>query len=119
MLPALSVAKALETTRRHSVGGLTGARTVLVTARPYRAPPQTNAHVGLIGGGHLPMPGEVSLAPHGMLFRDERLAFRCHCLITIAYRRLVSLCGSIVCYTDNAAGRDGLYLQLTIGPVIR
>jgi hypothetical protein len=53
MLPALSVAKALETTRRHSVGGLTGARTVLVTARPYRAPPQTIAHVGLIGGGHV------------------------------------------------------------------
>jgi predicted ATPase with chaperone activity len=39
MLPALSVAKALETTHRHSVAGLTGARTVLVTARPYRAPP--------------------------------------------------------------------------------
>ena len=63
MLPALSLAKALETTRRHSVAGLTGARTVLVTARPYRPPPQTIAHVGLIGGGHLPMLGEVLLAP--------------------------------------------------------
>jgi magnesium chelatase family protein len=96
MLPALSVAKALETTGRHSVGGLTSARTVLVTARPYRAPPQTIAHVGLIGGGHLPTPGEVSLAPHGMLFRDERLAFRCHCLITIAYRRLVSSLSAVL-----------------------
>jgi hypothetical protein len=65
------------------------------------------------------MRGKVSLAPHGMLFRDERLAFRCHCLITIAYRRLVLLCGAIVCHTDNAAGRDGLYLRLTIRPVIR
>jgi predicted ATPase with chaperone activity len=96
MLPALSVAKALETTGRHSVGGLTSARTVLVTARPYRAPPQTIAHVGLIGGGHIPMPGEVSLAPHGMLFRDEQLAFRCYCLITIAYRRLVSSLSAVL-----------------------
>ena len=54
MLPALSVAKALETTGRHSVGGLTSARTVLVTARPYRAPPQTIAHVGLIASDTFP-----------------------------------------------------------------
>jgi Magnesium chelatase, subunit ChlI len=100
MLPALSVAKALEITFHHSVAGLTGARTVRVTTRPYRAPPQIIAHVGLIGGGHLPMLGEVSLAPHGMLFWDERLAFRCHCPITIAYRRLVSSLSAVLsCFT--------------------
>jgi predicted ATPase with chaperone activity len=49
MLPALSVAKALETIRRHSVGGLTGVRTMLVTTRPFHIPHHTTSDVGLIG----------------------------------------------------------------------
>ena len=48
--------------------------------RPCRAPPQTLSGVGLIGGGHLPMPGEVSLAHHGILFLDELPEFRRHIL---------------------------------------
>jgi hypothetical protein len=51
-----------------------------MTTRPCRAPPQTISDVGRIGGGHLPMPGEVSLAHHGMLFRDELREFRRHVL---------------------------------------
>jgi hypothetical protein len=47
ILPAMSLAEALETTRIHSVAGLTGARTALVTTRPHRAPHHTFSAVGL------------------------------------------------------------------------
>jgi magnesium chelatase family protein len=50
ILPAMSLAEALETTRIHRVAGLTGARTAVVTTRPFRAPPHPIADVGLIGG---------------------------------------------------------------------
>ena len=76
ILPTMSLAEAIETTRIHSVAGLTGARTALVTTRPFRTPPQTISDVGLIGGGHLPRPGEVSRAHHGVLFLDELPACR-------------------------------------------
>jgi magnesium chelatase family protein len=72
ILPMMTVAEALETTRIHSVAGLTGARTTLVTSRPFRAPHHTISDVGLIGGGQIPMPGEVSLAHHGVLVLDAR-----------------------------------------------
>jgi magnesium chelatase family protein len=80
ILPAMSLAEALETTRIHRVAGLTGARTAVVTRRPCRAPHHTISDVGLIGGGHIPMPGEVSLAHHGVRFLDERPEFRRHVL---------------------------------------
>src|SRR5215510_11949870 len=80
MLPAMTLAEAIETTRIHRVAGLTGDRTALVTTRPFRAPHQTISEVGLIGGGHVPMPGEVSLAHHGVLFLDELPEFRRHVL---------------------------------------
>jgi magnesium chelatase family protein len=66
----MTLAEALETTHIHSVAGLTGPRTALVTTRPFRAPHHTISDVGLIGGGHIPTPGEVSLAHHGVLFLD-------------------------------------------------
>jgi magnesium chelatase family protein len=62
MLPAMTLAEAIETTRIHRVAGLTGNRTALVTTRPCRAPHYTLSDAGLIGGGHVPMPGDVSLA---------------------------------------------------------
>jgi hypothetical protein len=74
------LAEAIETTRIHSVAGLTGDRTALVTARPCRAPHHTISDVGLIGGGHVPMPGDVSLAHNGVLFLDELPEFRRHVL---------------------------------------
>jgi magnesium chelatase family protein len=55
----------------HRVAGLTGARTAVVTTRPFRAPHHTITDVGLIGGGQVPLPGEVSLAHYGVLFLDE------------------------------------------------
>jgi magnesium chelatase family protein len=64
---------------RH-VAGLTGDRTALVTTRPCRAPHHTISDVGLIGGGHVPKPGEVSLAHHGVLFLDAWPEFRRHVL---------------------------------------
>ena len=80
ILPAMTLAEALETTRIHRVAGLTGDRTALVTTRPCRAPHHTISDVGLIGSGHVPRPGEVSLAHHGMLFLNELPEFRRHVL---------------------------------------
>jgi magnesium chelatase family protein len=76
MLPAMRVAEALDTTAIHRVAGLTGDRIALVTTRPFRAPHHTIAAVGLIGEGDVPLPGEGSLAHHGVLFLDEQPEFR-------------------------------------------
>jgi magnesium chelatase family protein len=80
ILPAMTLAKAIETTHIHSVAGLTGDRTACVTTRPCRAPHHTISEVGLIGGGHVPMPGEVSRAHHGVLLLDARPECRRHVL---------------------------------------
>jgi magnesium chelatase family protein len=79
----MTLAEALDTTRIHRVAGLTGARTALVTTRPCRAPHHTISDVGLIGGGQVPMPGEVSLAHHGILFLDELPECRRHVLAVL------------------------------------
>jgi magnesium chelatase family protein len=70
ILPPLEFEAALDLTRIHSVAGLTG-RSGLVTRRPFRAPHHTISNAGLVGGGSVPRPGEVSLAHHGVLFLDE------------------------------------------------
>jgi magnesium chelatase family protein len=72
ILPAMCLADARESTRIHRVVALTGGRTAFVTTRPFRAPHHTIADVGVIGGGQLPRPGEVSLAHHGLLWLDQR-----------------------------------------------
>jgi magnesium chelatase family protein len=80
ILPAIAVAEAIETTRIYSVAGLTGDRTAWVTTRPCRAPQRPISDAGLIGGGHVPMPGDVSLAHNGVLFLNELPEFRRHVL---------------------------------------
>jgi magnesium chelatase family protein len=80
ILPDMTLAEAIETTRIHSVAGLTGDRTAFVTTRPCRAPHHTISDVGLIGRGQVPMPGEVSLAHNGVLLLDELPESRRHVL---------------------------------------
>lgn len=71
ILPPLSLEESLETTRIYSAIGKTSAESPLHTLRPFRAPHHTSSEAGLIGGGTVPQPGEVSLAHHGVLFLDE------------------------------------------------
>src|SRR5262245_59357627 len=83
ILPAMTLPEALETTRIHSVAGLTGDRTALVATRPFRAPHHTISDVGRIGGGQLPTPGEMSPAHYGALFLDELPEFQRHVLAVL------------------------------------
>ncbi len=76
ILPDMTVEEALETTKIHSVAGQLPADTPLIGTRPFRAPHHTISDAGLIGGGRIPKPGEVSLSHHGVLFLDELPEFR-------------------------------------------
>jgi len=71
ILPPLSIEEALDVTRIYSVADLLPSDTPLIRTRPFRAPHHTISHAGLVGGGRLPRPGEISLAHRGVLFLDE------------------------------------------------
>lgn len=76
ILPDMTVTEALETTKIHSVAGRLPAGSALVATRPFRAPHHSISYAGLIGGGSMPKPGEVSLSHHGVLFLDELPEFK-------------------------------------------
>ncbi len=76
ILPDMSIGEALETTKIHSVAGRLPADSALVATRPSRSPHHTISYAGLVGGGAIPKPGEVSLAHNGVLFLDELPEFK-------------------------------------------
>jgi magnesium chelatase family protein len=71
ILPSLTLAESLETTRIYSAMGRLPADEPLLAKRPFRGPHHTISDAGMVGGGTIPVPGEISLAHHGVLFLDE------------------------------------------------
>jgi magnesium chelatase family protein len=76
IMPMMSEAEAIETTKIHSVAGHIDSKTAFLATRPFRAPHHTISDAGLLGGSSHPTPGEVSLAHNGLLFLDELPEFK-------------------------------------------
>ena len=76
ILPDMNFEESLETTKIHSVMGLIPPESALIVIRPFRSPHHTISDAGLIGGGQIPKPGEVSLSHNGVLFLDELPEFK-------------------------------------------
>jgi magnesium chelatase family protein len=76
ILPKMSIDESLETTKIHSIMGILKDHQPLIATRPFRSPHHTISDAGMIGGGQIPKPGEVSLSHNGVLFLDELPEFR-------------------------------------------
>jgi len=71
ILPSLTLEESIEVTKLYSISNLLPSNVPLITRRPFRAPHHTTSNAGLIGGGRIPKPGEISLAHNGVLYLDE------------------------------------------------
>lgn len=83
ILPPLSLAESLETTKIHSIAGKVSSETSLISQRPFRAPHHTISDIALVGGGTTFLPGEICLAHNGVLFLDELPEFNRSVLETL------------------------------------
>jgi magnesium chelatase family protein len=82
ILPPLTNEEALEVTKIYSISGILPPDKPMIRQRPFRAPHYTTSNVGLVGGGHFPKPGEISLSHRGVLFLDELPEFG-HALLEV------------------------------------
>ncbi|MBN2394992.1 MAG: YifB family Mg chelatase-like AAA ATPase, partial [Candidatus Atribacteria bacterium] len=71
ILPSLTLEESMQITQLYSISDLTNRDYPIITRRPFRSPHHTISNIGLIGGGRIPKPGEISLAHNGVLFLDE------------------------------------------------
>ena len=106
ILPPMTFEEAIETTKIFSVVGMLNREQPLVMQRPFRAPHHTVSDAGLIGGGHIPRPGEVSLANNGVLFLDELPEYKKHVLEVLRQpledlRVTISRAASTLTYPSN------------------
>lgn len=76
ILPELTLNEALEVTKIHSIAGLLGEKSQILSKRPFRAPHYSISASSLIGGGRIPKPGEISLAHNGVLYLDELTEYK-------------------------------------------
>jgi len=105
ILPSLSFEESIETTKIFSVVGMLDGQ-ALITKRPFRSPHHTISDAGLIGGGHIPRPGEVSMAHNGVLFLDELSEFKKHVLEVLRQpledrKVTISRASSTITYPSN------------------